>query len=49
LTKIKINGELSPALFKYTPPADARIVDMTKGIPDTGGKAKDAPKTSPTK
>ena len=28
LTNIKLNGKLDPALFKYTPPAGARVMEM---------------------
>ncbi len=33
LTNIKLNGKLDPALFKYTPPRGARVMDMSKGMP----------------
>ena len=36
-TNIKVNGALDPALFKYTPPPGARVMDMTKGAPDVRG------------
>jgi outer membrane lipoprotein-sorting protein len=40
MTNIKVNGALAPALFKYTPPADAKVMDMTKGMPSMGGAPK---------
>ena len=43
-TNIKVNGALDPALFKYTPPAGARVMDMTKGAPDIRGMMKTLPK-----
>jgi len=43
-TNIKVNGALDPALFKYTPPPGARVMDMTKGTPDIRGMMKNLPK-----
>jgi len=42
-TNLKVNGALDPALFKYTPPEGALIMDMTKGMPDFSGMMKDLP------
>ena len=44
-TNIKVNQPVDPALFKYTPPADARIMDMTKGRPSM----EDLKRMMPTK
>ncbi len=33
ITNVKLNPKLDAGLFKYTPPAGARIMDMTKGMP----------------
>ena len=45
-SNLKINPTLDPALFKYTPPEGARVVDMTKGMPDFSGM-KGMPKGMP--
>jgi outer membrane lipoprotein-sorting protein len=42
-TNLKVNGALDPALFKYTPPEGALVMDMTKGMPDFRGMMKDLP------
>jgi outer membrane lipoprotein-sorting protein len=34
MTKMKLNGKLDPALFKYTPPRGAQVMDMSKGMPN---------------
>ncbi len=46
-TNIKINGTVDPAVFKYTPPEGATVMDMTKGMPDFGGMMKNMPKGMP--
>jgi len=33
MTNVRLNGKLDPALFKYTPPKGAMVMDMTKGMP----------------
>jgi outer membrane lipoprotein-sorting protein len=43
-TNLKVNGSLDPALFKYAPPKGARVMDMTKGMPDIRGMMKGMPK-----
>jgi hypothetical protein len=43
MTNIKVNAVLDPALFKYTPPAGANVMDMTKGMPNMGDMMKNMP------
>ena len=33
LSNLKVNGKLDPALFRYTPPPGAQVMDMSKGMP----------------
>jgi outer membrane lipoprotein-sorting protein len=44
MTNIKLNGTLDPALFKYTPPEGAMIMDLTKGMPNMQDMMKNMPK-----
>jgi len=41
ITNAKVNEKIDPALFKYTPPPGAKVMDMTKGMPDMGGMMGD--------
>jgi outer membrane lipoprotein-sorting protein len=43
-TNMKPNATPDAALFKYTPPAGARVMDMTKGMPDMSEMMKSMPK-----
>ncbi len=43
ITNVKLNGKIDAKLFKYTPPPGARVMDMTKGMPDFGGMIPNVP------
>jgi len=43
-TNIKLNPTLDAALFKYTPPEGANVMDMTKGMPGMPKGMPSAPK-----
>jgi outer membrane lipoprotein-sorting protein len=46
MSNVKVNAKVDPALFKYTPPADAKVMDMTKDVPAAGDATKVAPKSN---